>query len=151
MQKGFTIIEILIVLVIIAVLVAIAIPQLHNARVRAQSGAVIADVRSVYTAFKQYQIDNSAYYDAFALDTFEPLRSEGAYRGNINLYLASGQADAFDNPDDQGTNQEFWIELTLRNDPAVRFLVADSDDAPLSGGVWLDGVYKFQNGVLQRL
>ena len=148
MQKGFTIIELLIVLAIIGILLAIAIPEMHNARVRAQASAVIADGKTIYTAFKQYQVDNSAYYGTLNLSTFDPLRSSGQYGGTVSRLLLNAQADAFDSPDDMGTDQEFWLEMTLWHDTTVRVVVADSDNAPLSGGVWLDGVFKFVNGVL---
>jgi prepilin-type N-terminal cleavage/methylation domain-containing protein len=150
-QRGFTIVEILITMAIIAVILAIAIPEVHNARVRAQAGAVIADAKAIYTAFKQYQVDHSSYYPSLSLDTFEPLRSEGKYTGNVVVLLVDGKADGYDSPDDQGANQEFWLEMTLKHDPTVRVLVADSDDAPLSGGVWLDGVFRFDSGVLTPL
>ena len=35
--------------------------------------------------------------------------------------------------------------MTLEADPNVRLLVVKSDDAPMSGGKWLDGVYLFRN------
>ncbi len=47
MQKGFTIVEILIVMTILAVLVAIAIPGLHQARVKAEAGALAGDARTL--------------------------------------------------------------------------------------------------------
>ena len=133
---------------IIGVLLAIAIPEVHNAHIRSMAGAVIADAKTIYTAFKQYQVDNSAYYGTLNLSTLEPLRSNNQYGGTVTRLLANAQADAFDSPDDQGLDQEFWLEMTLALDTTVRVLVADSDDAPLSGGVWLDGVFKFENGVL---
>ena len=156
MQKGFTIIEILIVFAIVAVLVAIAIPELHRARVKAETGALAGDGRSLYSAFRQYYIDHGQYPNAtsapaFDVVTFEPLRSDRYYNGNMTRALVGGRADAYDSPDDLGANQEFWIEVTLVLDPSIRFVVADSNDAPLGGGQWLDGVYLFRNGVLQHL
>jgi type II secretory pathway pseudopilin PulG len=144
-------IELLITMAVIAIIMAIAIPGLHNARIRAQAGAVIADARSIYTAMKKYQVDNSAYYDTLNLSTFDPLRSNGEYTGQVTRLLVDDQADAYASPDDQGPNQEFWMEMTLRNDTTVRFVVADSDNAPLGGGVHLDGIYRFDNGVLTPL
>ena len=41
--------------------------------------------------------------------------------------------------------------MTMDFDPTVRFLVADSNDAPLSGGTDMDGVYLYKNGVLRSL
>ncbi len=65
--------------------------------------------------------------------------------------LVGGKADAYDSPDDLGPNQEFWIEVTLVLDPTIRFVVANSNDAPLGGGQWLDGIYMYKNGILQHL
>jgi prepilin-type N-terminal cleavage/methylation domain-containing protein len=155
-QKGFTIIEILIVLAILAVLVAIALPGLHQARIRAESGALAADAHALYSAFHQFYIDyghfpNATISPAFNVVTFEPLRSGNYYRGTMTRGLLGQKADAYDSPDDSGSNQEFWLEVTLQLDPTIRFVIATSDDAPLGGGQWLDGIYMYKNGVLQHL
>lgn len=152
-QKGFSLLEVLIVMTIIGILASIIIPELLNAKIRAQIGAVTQDGRSVHTAFKRYHVDwgnypNSSTAPAFDLDTFDPLKSGGYYNGDFGYLLNGGQADAFDSPDDQGLNQEFWLEMTLKQDPSIRFVIADSDNAPLSGGAYLDGVYVYRNGVL---
>jgi hypothetical protein len=114
------------------------------------------DAKAIYLAFKQYNIDFSAYPNAedapnFQLDTMEPLVSLGYYTGSVSTKLAGNQADGYDSPDDQGQNQEFWLEFTLDFDPTIRYLVADSDDAPLSGGDYFDGVYLYRDGVLTPL
>ena len=85
---------------------------------------------------------------AFELDTFEPLVGQGYYNAHVLSRLQNQQADAYDSPDDLGTNQEFWLEFTLEYDPTIRFLVADSDDAPLWGGDFADEIYLYRNGVL---
>jgi hypothetical protein len=41
--------------------------------------------------------------------------------------------------------------MTLAYDPSVRFLIADSDNAPLAGGDYMDGIYLYKNGVLHAL
>ena len=153
MARGFTLIELLIVVAIIGILAAIAIPMLQTAILRAQVAAVAAECKVVHTAFKQHYVDESWYpysssNPAFQLDTFEPLRSMGYYRGDITTKLASGRADDYESPDDESTNNEFWLEMTLKADPSIRFLVADSDNAPLSAGQYVDGIYLYRNGVL---
>jgi prepilin-type N-terminal cleavage/methylation domain-containing protein len=153
-QRGFTLIELLVVVAIIGVLAAIAIPQYQRAILKAEISAVAAESKTLYTAFKQHYIDLDLYpyasaSPAFQLDTFEPLVSLGYYRGGLQSKLLNGRADAFDSPDDQGQNREFWLEMSLRKDPTVRFLIADSDDAPLAGGNYVDGIYLYRNGVLK--
>jgi hypothetical protein len=65
--------------------------------------------------------------------------------------LFSTRPDGYDSPDDGGPNQEFWLEMTLQLDPGIRMVVANSNDAPLSGGDWLDGIYLYRDGVLSKL
>ena len=156
MQKGWSMTELLIVMAIIAVLASIAIPLLNEALLRGHIASLTTDAKAIYLAFKQYNIDFSSYPNAedapvFQLDTMEPLVSLGYYRGSVAGKLEGNKADGYDSPDDEGPNQEFWLEFTLDYDPTIRYLVADSDDAPLSGGDYFDGVYLFRDGVLTPL
>ena len=152
-EKGFSILEVLVVMTIIGILTSIVIPELFNAKIRAQVSAVSAESKSLLTGFKQYYLDwgaypNSSLTPAFDLVTFDPVRSAGFYHGRMTNLLLNERADAYDSPDDAGSNQEFWLEMTLQSDPSVRFVVADSNDAPLSGGAILDGVYVYRDGTL---
>ena len=155
-ERGFTLIELLIVVAIIGLVSAIAIPQYRNVMVRSHVAFVAAESRTIYNAFLEYYRDNSQYPNAtssptFQLDTFEPLRSDGYYRGSVTHKLVAGRADGYDSPDDKGNNQEFWLEMTLVIDPSIRFVVAESNDAPLSNGVELGGIYMYRNGELEPL
>ena len=155
-NRGFSLIELLIVFAIIGVLAAIAIPMLRQSNHRADVGAVVDEAKTVYAAFKQHYVDESVYpfassSPAFELDTFEPLRSLGYYDGDITTRLVGGKADAYDSPDDKGQNREFWLEMTLKSDPTIRILVADSDDAPLTGGDYADGIYLYRDGALKPI
>ena len=60
-QGGFTLIELLIVVAIIGIIAAIAIPNLLNAIDRGKQKRTMADIRSIGTAVESYSIDNNFY------------------------------------------------------------------------------------------
>jgi prepilin-type N-terminal cleavage/methylation domain-containing protein len=57
-QKGFSLIELLIVVAIILIIAAIAIPNLLRARIAANESSAVASIRTINTAMISY---NSAY------------------------------------------------------------------------------------------
>ena len=61
MKKAFTLIELLIVVAIIAILAAIAVPNFLEAQTRAKVSRVLSDERTYSTALETYYIDNNAY------------------------------------------------------------------------------------------
>src|SRR5438552_14312817 len=58
-QKGFTLVEIMIVVAIIALLAAIAVPGFLRARKRSQASRIINDLRLIDSAVDQYAIENN--------------------------------------------------------------------------------------------
>jgi type II secretion system protein G len=63
-KKGFTILELLVVVAIIAILAVIAVPQFLGAIDKSRVSAEIADCASVSKALVMYNFDNSKYPDA---------------------------------------------------------------------------------------
>jgi type IV pilus assembly protein PilA len=64
-EQGFTLIELMVVVLIIAILIAIAIPQFIGARDRANDRATQSDLRNGLTAEKTVYTDTQTYYLSF--------------------------------------------------------------------------------------
>lgn len=58
-HKGFTLVEIMIVVAIIALLAAIAVPGFLRARKRSQASRILNDLRMIDSAVDQYAIETS--------------------------------------------------------------------------------------------
>ena len=147
-QRGFTLLELLIAIAIIGILASISVATYNHFTKKAYYAATVAECREIYRAFLIFHLENGMYPNAssapkFDTTSFSPLD----YAGNVRKYLLNTQADKYDSPDDQGSNQEFWVRMTLKADNSIQFVVAKSDNVDLEPGVWLDGVFVYRDGV----
>lgn len=78
-DKGFTLIELMVVVLIIAILIAIAIPTFLGLRKRAQDRAAQSDLRNALTAAKAFYTDH---------DTFTPNTDLGV---GVDFVAAEGE------------------------------------------------------------
>ncbi|MDQ3575165.1 MAG: prepilin-type N-terminal cleavage/methylation domain-containing protein [Actinomycetota bacterium] len=98
-EEGFTLIELMVVVLIIAILLAIAIPTFLGARARAQDRAAQSSLRNSLTAAKTVFTDNQNYTEATftTLNGIEPsikhvaaaTPSTGAKEVSVNPVSAS--------------------------------------------------------------
>ncbi|HKY31912.1 MAG TPA: type II secretion system protein GspG [Candidatus Polarisedimenticolia bacterium] len=70
---GFTLIELLIVVAIIGIIAAIAIPNLMNAMDRAKQKRTMADIKAIQNGLEQYAIDMNNYPVSTSLATIASL------------------------------------------------------------------------------
>jgi type II secretion system protein G len=66
-ERGFTLIELMIVVAIISILAGILIPNFVNARAQAQTSACESNLRAIATAMELYYADNQRYPDPGAV------------------------------------------------------------------------------------
>src|SRR5215471_14367130 len=71
-EQGFTLIELMVVVLIIAILLAIAIPTFLGARNNANSNAAKADIRNAVTAEQAHWTNAQAFGDATTMQGEEP-------------------------------------------------------------------------------
>ena len=75
--KAFTLIELLIVVAIIAILAAIAVPNFLEAQTRAKVSRVVNDMRTMKTAIESYRVDNNKYPREHRSDLYGDERFNG--------------------------------------------------------------------------
>lgn len=72
-RRAFTLIELLIVVAIVAILAALALPSFLAAQTRSKVSAAMANLREVTSALEMYAVDHSAYPATRAIPTTDPL------------------------------------------------------------------------------
>lgn len=97
-QRGFSLIELLIVIAIILIILSIALPQMSKSRMHAQEMSAVAQVRTINQAQVQYQSQFGQF--ATSLSQLGPPTTSGAAEGPqasglIPPNLASGSANGY--------------------------------------------------------
>ena len=105
-QKGFTLIELMIVIAIIGILAAIAIPQFSAYRKRSYNAASQSDLRNATTAQEAYFVDNQIY--ATAIGSLVPA-TYGLYTSqNVTIAVVSANASTYQMTSSHSSGDKTW-------------------------------------------
>jgi prepilin-type N-terminal cleavage/methylation domain-containing protein len=121
-RAGFTLVEIMIVVAIIALLAAIAVPNFLRSRKRSQATQVLEDLRMLAGALDQYAVENSKK----ANDPANWVDLQKYIKTGTRLYSSSGN-DILGNL--MSGTPDVWLVDHTPNVPAATFS-ALSDVAP---------------------
>lgn len=89
-QRGFTIVELLIVVVIIAILATITIVAYNGLQKRAQTSAVSTALNQASKKIKLYQVDNNVYPTTLAATGITDDKVTYQYTGSATTYCITG-------------------------------------------------------------
>ena len=159
MKKAFTLIELLIVVAIIGIIVAIAIPNLLAAVQKARQKRTMSDIRVVATMWETYFLDYAYYWNAggcLSPMPDQPITASCAV-GSILMptYMANlPLKDGWNNPlyfyvDKSSLAQEYRIE-SRGNDSAVDsycgMITSFGNDIVMSNGQFIEWPEGVQQG-----
>lgn len=138
--SAFTLIELLIVVAIIGILAAIAVPNFLNAQIRAKIARVQADQRNIGTALGMYNIDNNAFPDFY---TFPAFATIGVPELTTPVaYIADYPVDAFEN-----TEESFGLPDGLKNTKMAYYNLKITTQTGKARGNTNFGVPEYNRGI----
>lgn len=136
--KAFTLIELLIVVAIIGILAAIAVPNFLQAQLRAKVARVYADLRSMKTAIEMYHMDHNGYPPSCSLEVVDGVQFRAGEIFHPVRYASTVPVDPFNTQEGSRTSSFASREYFYLNhdhtcgwpSTLIRWTVNNSPGAP---------------------
>ena len=135
-QKGFTLIEMLVVIAIIAVLVSIVIPTVSNATTKAKAATDVANLRAVYAELNIYVLNGDKTIPEVLASTSNPTSKMDPDAIICAVFDSPGFIEVFYVNDDIYYGFDYLSEFAANgpNSSALTAIGTAKPDVP--GGTW---------------
>lgn len=116
LQKGFTLVELLVVITVIGVLIALAVPNVTKLKIKAKETKVMAGVHTIQAALETFASNHDGLYPGLAVPASDDIDGVDPFRTNSGYLsmraLIGGGAVKPENP-----NLDFLDGFYFRPDP----------------------------------
>jgi general secretion pathway protein G len=109
-ERGFTLVELMVVVAIVALIASIVIPNYVHARAQASVASSIANMKQIATALELYYADNQCYPGASVCGTSGATVTPSLFGGSPNNYLNITPVN------DSGRQQYTYVDLGTNPD-----------------------------------